>query len=115
MTNKIHIGNLAYSVNDETLKETFEQFGAVHSAVIVKDKGSGRSKGFGFIEMVSEEDAANAIEKLNKTELEGRMMFVSEAKSTGPFPEGTSRRRSNGGGKRHFGNRRPHRPMKSED
>lgn len=106
MINRIHIGNLAYAVTDDILRSTFEQFGAVQSAVIVKDKVSGRSKGFGFVEMASEEEAATAIEKLNKTSIEGRTIFVSEAKSTGPFPsDGTSSPRR-GGGKRHFnGNR----------
>lgn len=108
MINRIHIGNLAYAVTDDILKSTFEQFGTVQSAVVVKDKVSGRSKGFGFVEMASEEEAATAIEKLNKTPIEGRTVFVSEAKSTGPFlsDESSSPRRSFGGGKRHFsGNR----------
>lgn len=85
MTNKIYIGNLAYSVTDDALKNIFEQFGEVRSSVVVKDKATGKSRGFGFIEMASEEEAAIAIEKLNKTPAEGRTMFVSEAKSSGPF------------------------------
>lgn len=102
MTNKIHIGNLAYAVTDDILRGAFEQFGVVQSAIVVKDRMSGRSKGFGFVEMASEQDAAEAIEKLNKTPLEGRTMFVSEARSNGPFPEGSSRRGSDGG-RKHFG------------
>ena len=110
MTNKIHIGNLAYAVTDDALKGAFEQFGTVQSAIVVKDKVSGRSKGFGFVEMASEQDAAEAIEKLNKTPLEGRTIFVSEARSNGPFPEGSFARRKSGsgGGKRHFGSARGH-------
>lgn len=84
MVKKLHIGNLAYSVSDEALKDAFSQFGGVDSAIVVKDKVSGRSKGFGFVEMSTDEGASQAIEKLNKTPLEGRMMFVSEAKSLGP-------------------------------
>lgn len=116
MINRIHIGNLAYAVTDEALKSTFEQFGTVQSAVVVKDKVSGRSKGFGFVEMASEEEAATAIEKLNKTTLEGRTVFVSEAKSTGPFPSdgSPSPRRSFGNRKRHFSGNRGRRGEKKE-
>ena len=117
MINRIHIGNLAYAVTDDTLKGIFEQFGVVQSAVVVKDKISGRSKGFGFVEMASEEEAAAAIEKLNKTPIEGRTVFVSEAKSTGPFPAGEgnpSPRRGFGGGKKHFGGNRRRRFDKKE-
>lgn len=84
MAKKLHIGNLAYSVSDDTLKDAFSQFGGVESAIIVKDKVSGRSKGFGFVEMSTDEEASQALEKLNKTQLEGRTIFVSEAKSLGP-------------------------------
>jgi RNA recognition motif-containing protein len=83
MVKKLHIGNLAYTVSDDSLREAFSQFGTVQSATVVKDKISGRSKGFGFVEMSTEEEAANAIEKLNKSPFDGRTMFVSESRSTG--------------------------------
>ncbi|MDR1560992.1 MAG: RNA-binding protein [Holosporaceae bacterium] len=82
MVKKLHIGNLAYSVTEETLKEAFSPFGTVESVTVIKDKFSGRSKGFGFIEMSTEEEAANALEKLNKTELAGRTIFVAESRSS---------------------------------
>lgn len=98
MVKKLHIGNLGYSVSDDMLKDTFSQFGTVQSATVVKDKISGRSKGFGFVEMSADSEAAAAIEKLNRTAFEGRTMFVSESRSTGApssFPP-----RGNGGGDR---------------
>lgn len=108
MINKLHVGNLAYAVTDDTLKGAFEQFGIVESAIVVRDKNSGKSKGFGFVEMQSENDAAQAVEKLNKTPLEGRVIFVSEAKSTGPFdPAKASASRPSKPPKKHFpGNNR---------
>ena len=83
MVKKLHIGNLAYSVSDESLKNIFSQFGTVESAIVVKDKDTGRSKGFGFVEMSTDQEADDAVEKLNKYELEGRTIFVSESHSTG--------------------------------
>jgi RNA recognition motif-containing protein len=98
MTKKLYIGNLAYSVNDDSLRGAFSKFGTVESATVIKDRDSGRSKGFGFVEMSTDESAAEAIEKMNKCEFEGRIMFVSESHSIdkkGP--------RSNDG--RRFGNK----------
>jgi RNA recognition motif-containing protein len=83
MVKKLHVGNLGYSVTDETLKEAFAPIGTVESATVIRDRISGRSKGFGFVEMSTDQEAANAIEKLNKTEFEGRTMFVSESRSPG--------------------------------
>ncbi|MDR0556127.1 MAG: RNA-binding protein [Holosporaceae bacterium] len=100
MTKKLYIGNLAYSVDDDSLRDAFSKFGAVESAVVIRDKMSGRSRGFGFVEMASDESAAVAIEKMNKCEFEGRLMFVSESHSTGK----ESRGGNNGGGSR-FGQR----------
>jgi RNA recognition motif-containing protein len=82
MTKKLYIGNLAYSVNDDSLRDAFSKFGTVESATVIKDRDSGRSKGFGFVEMSTDESAAAAIEKMNKCEFEGRVMFVSESHST---------------------------------
>jgi RNA recognition motif-containing protein len=80
MVKKLHVGNLAYSVTDDSLKTAFSQFGSVESATVIRDKISGRSKGFGFVEMSTEEEASQAIEKLNKSAFEGRTMFVSESR-----------------------------------
>jgi RNA recognition motif-containing protein len=92
MVKKLYIGNLAYSVDDESLKGAFARFGTVESATVVKDKTSGRSKGFGFVEMSTEESAAKAIEQMNQSEFEGRKMFVSESHSmnakSGPRSDG---------------------------
>lgn len=99
---------MAYSVTDESLKSAFGAFGTVQSAVVVKDKISGRSKGFGFVEMSSEEEANEAIEKTNKTQLDGRTIFVSAARSTGPYPSEGGRPAGGRpfGGRRHFGGAR---------
>ncbi|MDR1334850.1 MAG: RNA-binding protein [Holosporaceae bacterium] len=94
MVKKLHVGNLAYSVSDDSLKNAFSQFGSVESATVIRDKISGRSKGFGFVEMSTEEEASLAIEKLNKSSFEGRTMFVSE-----------SRMASGGGSRRSFDDR----------
>ncbi|GHU11861.1 hypothetical protein FACS189449_04220 [Alphaproteobacteria bacterium] len=99
MVKKLHVGNLAYGVSDDSLREAFSQFGTVQSATVVKDRVSGRSKGFGFVEMSTDAEAASAIEKMNKAELDGRTMFVSESRSTGA-PSGGSR---DGGGHRSGG------------
>lgn len=103
MVKKLHVGNLSYSVTDEELKAAFEGCGSVESAAVVKDKRNGRSKGFGFVEMSVDAEAAQAIEKLNKTELKGRMIFVSE--STPKDSSARPARRSEFGarsGSRHF-------------
>ena len=77
---KIYVGNLAYDVVDEDLKTAFEPFGAIEEAFVLKDKISGRSKGFGFIEMANQEEAEAAIEKMHGSELKGRTIKVNEAK-----------------------------------
>jgi RNA recognition motif-containing protein len=96
MIKKLHIGNLAYTVSDDNLRDAFSQYGTVQSATVVKDKISGRSKGFGFVEMSTEEEAANAVEKLNKSSFEGRTMFVSESRSSGVGTGGPSGDRNRG-------------------
>lgn len=80
MTNKVYVGNLSFDTTEDTLKELFAQAGTVNSASIVMDKFSGRSKGFAFVEMSSEEEAKKAIETLNGKELDGRNIVVDEAK-----------------------------------
>ena len=75
----IFIGNLSYNVRENDLREVMEEFGAVASVRVIKDRNTGRSKGFGFCEMENDEDAKRAIEKLNGTELSGRPLVVNEA------------------------------------
>lgn len=107
MENKIYVGNLSYSLSDEKLEEIFAQYGKVESVKIITDRDSGRSKGFGFVEMSSAEEADSAIEELNGTELEGREMKVSKAKPQKPRSGGGGRGGFNrgGGGGRHGGGR----------
>lgn len=84
MGKKLYVGNLSYNVSDEGLASMFAQCGTVESARIVMDRDSGRSKGFGFVEMSSDSEATTAIEKLNGQPFEGRNMNVSEAKPMAP-------------------------------
>ncbi|NMW18787.1 MAG: RNA-binding protein [Chlorobiaceae bacterium] len=76
----IYIGNLAYTVSEDDLRDAFSEFGEVASASIINDKFSGRSKGFGFVEMPKDSEASEAIESLNGKELNGRTVTVNEAK-----------------------------------
>lgn len=69
MGKKIYVGNLAYSFNDQTLQTLFAEFGTVESAKVITDRDSGRSKGFGFVEMANENEAQNAIQSLNEKEV----------------------------------------------
>ena len=80
MTNKVYIGNLSFDTTENTLKDLFSQAGTVSSVTIIMDKYSGRSKGFGFAEMSSEEEAKKAIEMFNGKEVDGRNIVVDEAK-----------------------------------
>ena len=81
---KLYVGNLDYSVTGEQLGEFFAQAGAVVEATVISDRYSGRSKGFGFVEMQSEEDAKKAIEMFNGKDLQGRDMVVNEARPREP-------------------------------
>lgn len=76
----IYVGNLAYGLSEEQLSEVFAEFGEVQSAKIIKDRESGRSKGFGFVEMASHEAGEKALKELEGRELEGRPLKVSEAR-----------------------------------
>lgn len=98
MGKKIYVGNLAFSVSDELLNSTFAQFGAVDSAKIIMDRETGRSKGFGFVEMSSDSEADQAIEKLNGQDLNGRNMNVSEARPQEDRPRGGGGGRGGGFG-----------------
>lgn len=95
MAKKLYVGNLPYSVSDESLGELFAQAGTVESAVIITDRMSGRSKGFGFVEMSSDEEAQAAIDTFNGKEVEGRKLTVNEAR-----PKEERPRDSFGGGNR---------------
>lgn len=90
----IYVGNLSFDVTEEDLREAFEAFGEVTSAAVIKDKFSGESRGFGFVEMADAEQAKAAISGLNDKELKGRNITVNEAR---PRQEG-GRGRSGGGG-----------------
>ncbi len=92
MNKKLYVGSLPYSTTDDELKELFAPFGTVESARVISDKFSGRSKGFGFVEMATEEDAQKAIEGVNGKDMGGRSLMVNEARPEAP------RERSFGGG-----------------
>ena len=93
----IYVGNLSYEVNEEDLQEAFEAFGQVESVRIIKDKYSGQSKGFGFVEMPAKAEAQSAINDLNGKELKGRTLNVNEAR---PRTESGGGRGGYGGGGR---------------
>ncbi len=76
----VYVGNLSYDLSEEDLKSAFEEYGEVTSAKIISDRYSGRSKGFGFIEMSSDDEAKAAIEGLSGKELAGRAIVVNEAR-----------------------------------
>ena len=80
MSVNIYVGNLAYSMTEESLQELFEQHGEVSSVKIITDRETGRSKGFGFVEMPENADAENAIQQLNDTEVQGRNIRVNVAR-----------------------------------
>jgi RNA recognition motif-containing protein len=94
----IYVGNLSYETSEDELKQTFEQFGQVASVRIVKDKFSGDSKGYGFVEMASKEEAAAAIAGLDGKELNGRTLKINEARPREQGGRGGSRDRRGGGG-----------------
>jgi cold-inducible RNA-binding protein len=80
MATKLYVGGLAYSVTDQELESFFAAVGTVTSAVVIKDRDSGQSKGFGFVEMTEDEAAKTAIATLNGKELSGRTIMVNEAR-----------------------------------
>lgn len=98
MGNKLYVGNLAYSVRDESLHEAFAQFGSVTSAKVMMDRDTGRSKGFGFVEMGSDAEAQTAINGMNGQDLDGRAVVVNEARPREERPGGFGGGRSGGGG-----------------
>ena len=84
MGKKLYVGNLSYSVSDSELESMFAQFGQVDSARVISDRDSGRSKGFGFVEMANDNEAQAAIEAMNGKESNGRALTVNEAKPLEP-------------------------------
>ncbi len=102
MGKKLYVGNLSYSVSDSELESMFAQFGQVDSARVISDRDSGRSKGFGFVEMANDNEAQAAIEGLNGKDSNGRALTVNEAKPLEPRGDrggfGGGRPRSGSGG-----------------
>ena len=94
MAKKLYVGNLAYSVTDQMLEELFAAHGTVQSAQVIMDRDTGRSKGFGFVEMSNDAEAQTAIKELNLKQVEGRALTVNEAR---PKTEGGGRGGSGGG------------------
>ena len=94
MSTKLYVGNLAFQTTSEELQELFAQAGTVQSASVIEDRDTGRSRGFGFVEMSSNEEAAAAIDQFNGKEVNGRALKVNEAKP---------RENRGGGGGRGFG------------
>lgn len=84
MAKKLYVGGLSYNTTEATLRDTFAAVGTVETATIIIDKMTNRSKGFGFVEMASDEDAKKAIESLNGKELDGRTLTVNEARPLEP-------------------------------
>lgn len=102
MGKKLYVGNLSYSMDDQSLTNLFSSYGNVESTRVITDRETGRSKGFAFVEMSDESEAQSAIEKLNGTEQSGRAINVSEAKPMEPRGD----RGGGGGGRGGFSNNR---------
>lgn len=92
MAKKVYVGGLPYSIDSDSLRELFAQAGTVETADVITDRDSGRSKGFGFVEMSTDEEAQKAIEMFNEQDLEGRSLTVNEARPREERPR-------NGGGR----------------
>jgi cold-inducible RNA-binding protein len=100
MGNRLYVGNLAYSTMDQQLQEAFSEFGEVTSASVVIDRATGQSRGFGFVEYGSNEEAERAIQSLNGSTLDGRSITVNVARERRPSAGGGG---GGGGGGRRFG------------
>ena len=98
MGRKLFVGNLSFNTDERRLEELFQSVGAVDTVNIVRDQMTGRARGFAFVEMQSEADAQNAIQKLNDTELDGRKLAVNEARPK-PTGGGGGGRPGGGGGR----------------
>jgi len=105
---KVYVGNLPWSVDDEKLREMFSGYGDIEEATVIKDKFSGRSKGFGFVTFSDDESAKKAIAEMNEKDIEGRQLRVNEAKPMEDRPprrDFGNRGGGFGGGRRDFGGR----------
>jgi RNA recognition motif-containing protein len=98
MGNKLYVGNLPFSATDDSLREMFAQAGQVESARVIMDRDTGRSKGFGFVEMSTDREANDAIKKFNGMDLDGRALTVNEARPMAPREGGGGGRGPRGGG-----------------
>lgn len=104
MSKRLYVGSLAYETTDQELKDAFSQAGAVESAAVIMDRMTGRSKGFGFVEMTNDDEANKAIEMWNGKELGGRTLVVNEARPMEPrAPRTGGRDGGSGGGRGGFG------------
>ena len=103
MATKLYVGGLPYSTQEDALKELFAQAGSVTSAVIIMDKMSGRSKGFGFVEMSTDAEAQSAVSMFNGQEFEGRKLTVNEARPMEARPPRTGGNGGYGGGNGGYG------------
>ena len=100
MSMKLYVGNLSFSTSSEDLQQLFAQVGTVESATVVEDRDTGRSRGFGFVEMASKEEGERAIEQFNGTDMNGRNLTVNEAKPREDRGNRAGGRGSFGGGNR---------------
>ena len=98
MGNKLYVGNLSYNIRDDDLQQAFAQYGSVSSAKVMMDRDTGRSKGFGFVEMGSDAEAQSAINGMNGQALDGRAIVVNEARPREERPGGFGGGRPGGGG-----------------
>src|SRR3954447_21225825 len=103
MGKKLYVGNLPFSATDQILTDTFSQCGKVESSKIIIDRDTGRSKGFGFVEMSTDAEAADAISKFNGADYDGRAMTVNEARPMAPREGGGGSNRGGFGGNRDRG------------
>ena len=107
MSKKVYVGNLPFGVAEKELSEMFSSYGEITEAIVIKDKYSGRSKGFGFVTFANDESATKAISEMNEKEVQGRALKVNEAK---PMEE-SERRPRRSFGERSFGGDRERRPF----
>jgi RNA recognition motif-containing protein len=103
MSTKLYVGNLSFNTSTQDLEQVFGEVGTVESTNIIEDRDTGRSRGFGFVEMSSKEEAENAIEQLNGKEIDGRELTVNEAKPRENRAGGGGGNRGGGGGRGGYG------------
>jgi RNA recognition motif-containing protein len=103
MSKKLYVGNLPFSATEDSLNEAFSRFGTVESVTIITDRDTGQSKGFGFVELASDQEAAAAAGKMNSSEMDGRTLKVAVAIPQAPRRTGSGSPRDNAGGRDRFG------------